>query len=59
MGVAAVGETAVGYDAAGRHLLLWGDGLTQAEVESFLLEHHPKLWTPLLKLLAFFGANIK
>ena len=59
VGVAAVGETAVGYDAAGRHLLLWGDGLTQAEVESFLLEHHPKLWTPLLKLLALFGANIK
>lgn len=59
VGVAAVGETAVGYDAAGNHVLLWGDGLTQAEVEAFLLEHHPHLWTPLLKLLAFFGANIK
>lgn len=59
VGVAAVGETAVGYDAAGIHVLLWGDGLTQAEVEAFLLEHHPHLWTPLLKLLAFFGANIK
>ncbi|MDE6455313.1 MAG: helix-turn-helix domain-containing protein [Dysosmobacter sp.] len=59
VGVAAVGETAVGYDAAGKHILLWGDGLAQAEVEAFLLEHHPKLWKPLLKLLAFFGANIK
>lgn len=59
VGVAAVGETAVGYDAAGKHLLLWGDGLTQAEVETFLLEHHPGLWKPLLKLLALFGANIK
>lgn len=59
VGVAAVGETAVGYDAAGIHTLLWGDGLTQAEVEAFLLEHHPNLWTPLLKLLALFGANIK
>ena len=59
VGVAAVGETAVGYDAAGIHTLLWGDGLTQAEVEAFLLEHHPNLWRPLLKLLAFFGANIK
>lgn len=59
VGVAAVGDTAVGYDAAGNHILLWGDGLTQAEVEGFLLEHHPNLWRPLLKLLAFFGANIK
>lgn len=59
VGVAAVGETAVGYDAAGTHILLWGNGLTQPEVEAFLLEHHPTLWTPLLKLLAFFGANIK
>ncbi len=59
VGVAAVGETAVGYDAAGKHILLWGNGLTQPEVEAFLLEHNPKLWTPLLKLLAFFGANIK
>ena len=33
--------------------------MTQAEVESFLLEHHPKLWRTLLKLLALFGANIK
>ena len=59
VGVAAVGDTAVGYDAVGKHILLWGDGLTQAEVESFLLEHHPKLWRTLLKLLALFGANIK
>ena len=59
VGVAAVGDTAVGYDAAGNHVLLWGDGLTQAQVEAFLLEHHPKLWRPLLKLLALFGANIK
>lgn len=59
VGVAAVGDTAVGYDAAGNHVLLWGDGLTRAQVETFLLEHHPKLWKPLLKLLALFGANIK
>lgn len=59
VGVAAVGNTAVGYDAAGKHILLWGDGLTQAEVEAFLLEHHPGLWKPLLKLLSFFGSNLK
>lgn len=59
VGVAAVGETAVGYDAAGEHVLLWGDGLSYREVEAFLLELHPGLWKPLLKLLAFFGANIR
>lgn len=59
VGVAAVGKTAVGYDAAGDHILLWGDGLTYAEVEAFLLEHYPDLWKPLLKLMAFLGANIK
>ena len=59
VGVAAVGETAVGYDAMGKHVLLWGDGLAQAEVEAFLLEHHPNLWKPLLKLLSFFGSGIK
>lgn len=59
VGVAAVGKTAVGYDAAGEHILFWGDGLTYAQAEAFLLEQHPDLWKPLLKLLAFFGANIK
>lgn len=59
VGVAAVGKTAIGYDAAGEHVLLWGDGLTRAEAEAFLLEHHPKLWKPLLDLLAVMGANIK
>lgn len=59
VGVAAVGDTAVGYDAAGNNVLLWGDGLTRAQVEAFLLEHHPGLWRPLLRLLAGLGANIK
>ncbi|MEY8260064.1 helix-turn-helix transcriptional regulator [Oscillospiraceae bacterium 50-60] len=59
IGVAAVGETAVGYNAVGSHVLLWGDGLTRAQAESFLLEHHPGLWRPLLQFLAVLGANIK
>ena len=59
VGVAVVGETAVGYDASGKHILLWGDSLTQGDVEAFLLQHHPHLWKPLLKFLSFIGANIK
>ncbi|QNL45639.1 helix-turn-helix transcriptional regulator [Oscillibacter hominis] len=59
VGIAAAAETAVGKDAVGTHVLLWGDGLTKAQVEEFLLRHHPGLWKPLLHLLSFFGANIQ
>jgi len=60
VGVAAASRgAAVGCDADAPHILLWGDGLTRAEVEAFLLEHHPKLWKPLLKLLSVLGANIQ
>ena len=49
----------MGYDAAGKNVLLWGDGLTRTQVEAFLLEHHPDLWRPLLRLLGTLGASIK
>mgnify|MGYP000415047010 CR=1 FL=1 len=49
--VSAVAPTAVGEFASGSHVLLWGDGLTAPEVQTFLLEHHPDLWRPLLRLL--------
>ena len=39
--VSAVAPTAVGEFASGSHVLLWGDGLTAPEVQTFLLEHHP------------------
>lgn len=57
--VSAVAPTAVGEFASGSHVLLWGDGLTAPEVRSFLLEHHPDLWQPLLDLFASLGAHIK
>ena len=57
--VSAVAPTAVGEFASGSHVLLWGDGLTAPEVQTFLLEHHPDLWRPLLRLLTEIGAHIK
>ena len=36
-----------------------GGGLTAPEVQTFLLEHHPDLWRPLLRLLTEIGAHIK
>ncbi len=60
VGVAAAsGGAAVGCDADAPRVLLWGDGLSRAEVEAFLLESRPELWRPLLKLLSALGANIK
>ena len=59
VGVAAAGPTAIGEHADGTNVLLWGSGLTAPEVRSFLLEHHPDLWRPLLDLLAAIGAHIK
>ncbi len=56
---AAVAPTAVGEFASGSHVLLWGDGLTAPEVQTFLLEHRPDLWRPLLRLLTEIGAHIK
>ncbi len=59
VGVAAAAKTAVGQEAAGQNILLWGDGLTRAQVEAFLLEHCPDLWRPLLRLFTLLGANIQ
>ena len=36
-------------------VLLVEKGIVRAEVESFLLQHHPTLWKPLLKLLSYLG----
>lgn len=60
VGVAAAsGGAAVGCDADAPHVLLWGSGLSRETVESFLLEHHPGLWRPLLRLLGAIGANLQ
>ena len=59
VGVAASGETAVGRDAAGINVLLWGSGLSRGEVETFLQAHHPTLWKPLLRVFSELGAHIK
>ena len=59
LGDLALGGSAVGEFASGSHVLLWGDGLTAPEVQTFLLEHHPDLWRPLLRLLTEIGAHIK
>ena len=55
----ALGDTAVGKEALGQQILLWGDGLTAGEVRAFLLEHHPDLWEPLVRLFSLLGSHIQ
>ena len=60
VGVAAASAgTAIGQEAAGENILLWGDGLTRVQAEAFLLEHHPDLWKPLRQLLSVLSAHIR
>lgn len=60
VGVAAASaNTAVGCEADAAHVLLWGSGLSREAVETFLLEHHPDLWKPLLRFLGDIGANLQ
>ena len=60
VGVAAAsGGAAVGCEASAPSVLLWGDGLSRAEVERFLLECRPGLWRPLLRVLSGIGAHIR
>jgi len=60
VGVAAFStHTAVGYNADAANVLLWGDGLTYAQVEAFLLANCPGLWPLLLRIFSFLGSVIK
>ena len=59
VGVAALGDIAIGKEAVGQQILLWGDGLTAGEVRTFLLEHHPDLWEPLVRLFSLLGSHIQ
>lgn len=56
---AAAGNTAVGCDAEAPYVLLWRSGLSREAVEAFLLEYHPGLCRPLLRLLGSIGANLQ
>lgn len=58
VGVSSSAATAIGQEASGSHVLLWGDGLTVEQVRVFLAEHCPGLPGPLLRALAFVGGHI-
>ncbi|WP_298030694.1 helix-turn-helix domain-containing protein [uncultured Dysosmobacter sp.] len=59
VGVTAAAPVAVGREASGIHVLLWGSGLSREEVEAFLTVHDSGLWPPLMRLLSTLGAHIQ
>lgn len=58
VGAAAFGDTAIGESVKGAHCLKWYSGLSAKEAERFILESHPRLWRPLLKLLAAMAGSM-
>ncbi|MDF2543726.1 MAG: transcriptional regulator, family [Herbinix sp.] len=51
VGAAATGKTAIGVDASGDNILTLTEQITKTTVRDFIMEHHPKLWKPLLNFL--------
>lgn len=55
---ASSNKTAVGIEWDALHGLKCEAGLTGETVQAFLLQYHPKLWKPLLKLLAWIASVV-
>ncbi|NLK99122.1 MAG: helix-turn-helix transcriptional regulator [Clostridiales bacterium] len=51
----AYGRTAIGSIAKGDNALNLADVVREGQIRNFVLEHHPKIWKPLLKLIEFMG----
>lgn len=55
VGTAAHGGTAIGLNAAGEQVLLLEDGATRTVLSSFIAEHNPGLWEPLVRFFCWFA----
>jgi transcriptional regulator with XRE-family HTH domain len=55
VGGIAYGKTAIGSLVKGENLLRVADVVREGQIEDFILQYHPKVWKPLLKLMAFIG----
>ena len=53
------GNTVVGLECDGEHILQYYPGMTRETVRAFLLEYHPSLPKPLLELFSWLGSNIR
>lgn len=55
VGGSATAETAIGVKASGDHILKVTDSITSNQIREFILQHHPNLWKPILRILSAFG----
>ncbi|NLO08886.1 MAG: helix-turn-helix transcriptional regulator [Clostridiales bacterium] len=55
VGGLANGKTAIGSLAKGENLLKVADIVREGQVKDFVLQHHPNIWRPLLKIMAFIA----
>jgi transcriptional regulator with XRE-family HTH domain len=58
VGGIAYGQTAIGSVVKGKNLFKVAEAVREGQIENFILQHHSKIWKPLLKLLAFFGEMV-
>lgn len=55
IGGAPFAPTSIGGRPRGDHILKVTETVTGDQIRSFILEHSPRIWKPLLKLLTFFA----
>lgn len=55
LGGVAFGHTAIGDSVRGENTLILADNLSYGQIKEFILNYHPNIWKPLLRLLAFIG----
>ncbi len=55
VGGIAYGRTAVGSLVKGENLFKVADVVREGQVRDFILQHHPKIWKLLLKIMEFMG----
>lgn len=55
MGGVANGKTAIGDQIRGENILHVSEIIRKGQVKDFILQHHPHIWKPFLKIISFFG----
>lgn len=55
VGGAAFGHTAIGASPRGENVLQIVEEVSRVQIEKFILDHNPRIWRPLLKLMAFIA----
>lgn len=55
VGGIAYGQTAIGSLVKGENVFKVAEVLTEGQIKDFILQYHPRIWKPILKLMVFIG----